>query len=354
MTTPHADETLNRRSTYLRVRKHLILVPVSMIACALLFAAIYTLVVVSVKNQRQYEQTQTLYIDFAVNEKTQEAYDYYNAATWKQLLFAQPLMQKIMEDGLPSDMTLQEAEDAVSTDLMSDIRVLTFTVTCPSKEDAQALTDTITKAVLSFGESAKEFDQISFLSETEPALVVVSDRTWNAVYLGLFLGLVFSVLVLWLTCVLDDAFYTPEDVVLRLGIPCAGVVGKDLPAFLVDERKRNVAFLAGEHRSVMLLSPKGEQDAKEKAALLQEALPCEVRAKSAAEYEVQAGTGAVHHAPEQEVLLLLVYAGEGRGTRLSHYIEQMKICHAVPDGIILAGADGRFLSQYYQEEKTKG
>ena len=104
----------------------------------------------------------------------------------------------------------------------------------------------------------------------------------------------------------------------------------------------------------LMLGAYTRKDAKEKAALLQDAVSCAVSAKSAAEYEVQAGTGAVHHDPEQEVLLLLVYAGEGRGTRLSHYIEQMKICHAVPDGIILAGADGRFLSQYYQEEKTKG
>lgn len=354
MSTAPMDEKLNRRSTYLRIRRLFWIVPASMIACALLFAAFYTLVIVTVRQQKQYEQTQTLYIDFAINDETQEAYDYYNAATWKQLLFAEPTMLDVMEEECPEDMTLEEAEDAISTDLMSDIRVLTFTVTTKSAEDTQQLSDAITRAVLTFGESAKEFDAITFMSETEPNLVVVSDRTWNAFYLGLFLGLLFSVLILWLYCVLDDAFYTPEDVVRRLGIPCAGVIGKNLPAFLVEERKRNLTFLAGDHKNVILLSPRGELDAGEKAKAVEEALPGHtVAAYACGAYEVQQESAGKPHDPEKELLLLLVYAGEGRGTRLTHYLEQLKLADSTPDGIILCDANGKLLSEYYREEKTK-
>lgn len=331
----HVKEPADQRSEYLRIRKKIWIVPVSGAVLALVFFLVYTLVIVTVRGQKQYTEDSTFELSFAYNENTQEAYDYYNAYTWQGLLFTHPDIADVIEEELPEGMTMEEAKEATKADLISDIRFLTVTVTTDDPEKTAGLSKAIQDALVSFGDSAKEFDKIEFLSATEPALVVVSDRSRNAALLGLALGIVFSVFALWLHEVLDDAVYTPEDVRRRYGLSVLSVTEKDgarpIPAFLKEEGKEDLDALTKQYGTVLLKAEKKETEEKAAAALGRKEL-------------VPAGDAALSGKP---VLLVLTY-GEARGTMTEHVLSRLREQGAVVCGAVLFAADGKFLSQYYR------
>ncbi|MGN1022957.1 MAG: hypothetical protein ACI4OJ_05615 [Lachnospiraceae bacterium] len=341
----HLGEVEDHRSVYLRTIHRIWIVPVSGVCLALLFFLIYTAVIVTVQGQRQYETTATYELSFAYNENTQTAYDYYNAATWQGLLFTHPGIYETIEAELPAGMTLEEAQADTKADLISDIRFLSVTVTCDTKEKAEGLSKAIQDALVQFGESAKEFDSITFLSATEPELVTVQDRSRNAALLGLVLGLVFSALFLWLREILDDAVYTPEEVRRRYQVPALAVTGKKgsapLPAFLEKETRENLQELLQKTEGNICLA--GLSDKEEKAAAAALADPRFVPAGDTD--------------PSGKTVLLVLFWGSGKGTRTEHLLERLLDRGAKVPGAVLLDSDGKFLRRYYREPgavHTKG
>lgn len=345
MREEHLGEAEDHRSVYLRTIHRIWIVPVSGVCLALLFFLIYTAVIVTVQGQRQYETMATYELSFAYNENTRTAYDYYNAATWQGLLFTHPGIYETIEAELPAGMTLEEAQADTKADLISDIRFLSVTVTCDTKEKAEDLSKAIQDALVQFGESAEEFDAITFLSATEPELVTVQDRSRNAALLGLVLGLVFSALVLWMREILDDAVYTPEEVRRRYHIPALAVTkkqgGAPLPAFLEREMADNRRDLLEKTEGSVFLV--GLSDKEEQAAAKALADP---RFVPAGEADLSGKT----------VLLVLVW-GSARGTRTEHLLERLLDLGAKVPGAVLLDSDGKFLRRYYREPgaaHTKG
>ncbi len=311
--------TEKARSVYLQILRKIWIVPVCGAVTALLFGLIYTGVIVTAHGQRQYTQTSTFYLDFAQNENTQTAYDYYNAATWDGLLYTHPGIFETIERELPAGMTLEEADEATGADLVSDIRVLTVDVTTSDKETTSGLSKAIQDGLISFGESAKEFDQITFLSATEPTLIVVSDRTRNAVLLGAVLGILFSYLLLRLTILLGDAIHTPEEAAERFVLPVLGVQGDaKVPAFLQKELSENLSRIG--------LSDLSGND----------------------EITVLTADGDRPVSEEGKVIIAIPFGKRGVGTKLQHDLTGMKNAgNAQILGLVITGADGAFLQRYY-------
>lgn len=338
MQDSHTGEQPDARSVYLRTLRRLWVVPVSGAALALAFFLLYTAVIVSVRGQRQYQMTATYELTFAYNENTQTAYDYYNAATWQGLLFTYPELCQTIEAGLPEGMTMEEAGADTKADLISDVRFLSVTVTCDTKEKAEGLSRAIRTALVHFGETKEEFDAITFLSATDPTFVVVQDRSRNAALLGLVLGILFSVLFLWLRELLDDAVYTPEDVRKRYGIPAlcvtAGQGKKPLPAFLQAEGEKNKEALLEKTAGRILLC--GLSREQERAA--EAALP---GGRFAAAGEQN---------PAGETVLLVLSYGSARGTREEHLLNRIRDLGGDVAGAVLLDADGGFLQHYYREK----
>lgn len=324
----HFSEELNRRSVYLRLLKKLWIVPAAAALCALAGFLIYTGCVTALSSHQRYEQTSKFYIEFSVDERG-NAYDYYNAATWDDLLFAHPALREVIEQGLPDGMTMEDARSYVLVDLYSDIRLMTVVVTAPTAEGAAALTDAISRSLTKFGQEQKEFDEISFLSATDPKLIVVSDRTANAVLLGAFLGFIAACLFLLLGVLLDDAVYVPEDAQKRYGLPVLGVLAGDeesLPELLKGEAKRNLErVLAGKGEgSVQLVDMSGK----------------EVRDLTALDPKVLTDK-------EQQEKILVMHFGEQRGSASEHRIAQLLQSGSRILGILIADCDPRFLTRYY-------
>ncbi|MBP3217621.1 MAG: hypothetical protein J6M46_04540 [Lachnospiraceae bacterium] len=345
MNDRHVTEELNRRSVYLRVRKKLWIIPAAAIVTAAVFGAVYLLLTQVLRDTRQYQAEASLFIDFAYDEEGKKAHDYFNGATWTDLLTADPalsdaiaaeldegLLEKIRARYADAEVDIHDIKDiaenverftevpvqAVIQDSMkilvlSDIRVMTLQVTNSDPELVSALRDAGAHALTAYGESRKEFEQISLLSMDPVRRVVLDSRLKNALLLGAFLGLLFSALLLWLSQILDDAVYVPEEAEKRYGLPVAEVRardGKPLPEPLQEDYEK---------------SRKALSDGKEIEEIRVEQNP-----ESGREY------------------FLVLPCGVKKGAYFEHRISEMKKQGVVLKGLVLEKADAAFLKQYYR------
>ena len=372
-TDRHLNEQLNRRSVYLRLAGKLWVIPVAMATGALLCFLLYTLITVTVHGQRQYRETAVYQVDFVQNEATGKAYDYYNAATWDGLIFTHPDIATTVRKELPEGMTMEAASEAVRADLVSDIRYLSVEVTTPDPKDTAQLSLAVRDGLENFGEVAKEFEDITFLSSDEPTLIVVSDRSRNAVLLGLFLGFIISAFALYLHEIMDDAIYVPEDAERRYGLPVLGVLaGKAgenrtvLPDYLQRQLAINLEQALREKERVLILSLHGMDDAKRILDELKATLSdtgAKVGGKSGMDTMSQGircgfvPTGSVDDpafdratSSCQDVIAAIHY-GEGSGARTDNLLRELDKMDFHVIGLLLVDADGEFLSRYYKVTK---
>ncbi|WP_130836250.1 YveK family protein [Lachnoclostridium sp. Marseille-P6806] len=237
----YGTEELNQRVRYLRVLHGLWLVPAGAGFGALLCFLAYFLVTTVFSGVREYEYVSKLYVEYAVNEDTQTAYDYYNGWTWTDLLTANPAISDTIEENLPEGASLDTVREEVKAAILSDIRVMTVTVTDHSPARAEAIGAAVNSALEHFGAGAKEFDRITVMSVRGPSMLVYSNRTKNAILLGLFLGALTGAGVLLLRETVNDAVYVPEDAERRYGVPVLGLLCAKEGQSLTAEWEREIA-----------------------------------------------------------------------------------------------------------------
>jgi len=363
MTEYHYDEQLSRRAAYLRLMRIWWIVPLCAACLAALSGLLYTGVITHVSGQMQYRQTAKLYIDFAWNDQTQKAYDYYNAATWDELLFFHPGIYTTIEEELPEEISLEEADEATKASLISDIRLMTLEVTTDDPQKTRTITKAVSDGIVAFGQSAKEFTAITFLSADEPALVIVSNRTANAIWLGAFLGMLLGLFLVWRHSILNDRADIPEEAAKRYDIPVYGVFSQDpaLPEFLRKEagaslkefsriintgRKQNVSDLTEAYPELKEFAAQQGHIIEDMTDALSERPEEHTAADEGPAYEADFRP-ADQKAGLTGKTAAIVCCEETSGRRVEHSLEQIRRQVGI-DGILLVGADGRFLRNYYK------
>lgn len=352
----HAEENLSGRSLYLRVHRRLWIVPAAALIAAVLFGLLYTARVTVLKSQRRYKETSKYYITFAFNEQLQKAYDYYNAATWDDVLYAHPAIRERIEENLPEGMTMEEAQAATEALVLSDIRYLTVEVTCRTAEQAAALSDGIREGLTHFPDVMEEFTEIEFLSSTEPQQIIIMDRTRNAVLLGAFLGFVFSFCLIVLKEAADDGIYTPEEAAARFGIPVLGILAKEgsaLPARFEKMLEADLRELCKDKDRIAVISGQGKAEAEKACGILRSMTggACEAVPVFGSPEEIVSLRGGALHEKETPAVLLLSY-GKEKGCATQNLLDFLSQQHVRVEGLILTEADGRFLTRYYGMEKN--
>lgn len=312
----YADEGMDIRKYMLCLLGKLPLILGAVAGGALLGLIVYAVVRTVPESEREYEAYAKVYLDFAADE-TGEVYQAYNGYTWNDLMAADPIMELTLQN-LPADYTREETEAAVRAEILSDIRLLTITVTTHRAERTDAILGAAVQALETYGGQAKEFLEIHAIQKTEARLAVADSRMAQAVFLGASLGLLLSLLGFSLCYVMDDRIFVAGDIRRVTEVSFLGYASGE--ETLKRDYETNLAYL------------------REKVGNIQ---ICEVeRGKSFSEKELQEMRRA------DGVVLSLPF-GAVHGAFLSYVTEQLRTQDCTLCGVAVRDADGRFLRKYY-------
>ncbi len=312
----YADDGMDLKKYMMCLLGCLPLIFGALIGGALLGAVVYAAVRTVPESEREYQAFAKVYLDFAADE-TGEVYQAYNGYTWNDLMAADPIMELTLQN-LPADYTREETEAAVRAEILSDIRLLTITVTTHRAERTDAILGAAVQALETYGGQAKEFLEIHAIQKTEARLVVADSRMAQAVFLGASLGLLLSLLGFSLCYVMDDRIFVAGDIRRVTEVSFLGYASGE--ETLKRDYETNLAYL------------------REKVGNIQ---ICEVeRGKSFSEKELQEMRRA------DGVVLSLPF-GAVHGAFLSYVTEQLRTQDCTLCGVAVRDADGRFLRKYY-------
>lgn len=156
MTDRHyTDEGMDIKKYMLCLLGRLPLVLGAVVGGALIGWVVYAIVRTVPEAEREYQAYAKVYLDFAADE-TGEVYQAYNGYTWNDLMAADPIMELTLGN-LPADYTREETEAAIRAEILSDIRLLTVTVTTNRAERTDAILGAAVQALETYGGQAKEF-----------------------------------------------------------------------------------------------------------------------------------------------------------------------------------------------------
>lgn len=292
---------------------------------ALFGGDIYLLHHVVLDNNREYQAQSKVYLDFAPDE-TGEVYQHYNGYTWNDLMSTNLIIDTTMSY-LPEDYTTEEVSDATLAEILSDVRLLTITITTSEAERTAKILEATDRALVEMGQNEKEFIDIEIIKETEPKLLVADNRLVQAVLVGLVTGLVFMFIAMALGYVLDDRIYVPGDLKCVTKLPFVGFSfvcdsdrNRKLIQRLQDDLEKNKAYLTNKFGELATLEISKKNDITEQEFA---------------------------NARKADGILLVIPYGELDRSSLAYRIEQLSLQECKLVGIIIKDADMRFMKWYY-------
>lgn len=326
----YADAGMDVKKVVLRFLHRAWIALLAAAAGAGMGAAVYAVVHIVPESEREYRAVSKLYLDFAPDE-TGEVYQAYNGYTWNDLMVTEPVLDGTMSY-LGENFTREEVAEATEATILSDLRLLTITITTHSPDKTDAILEATDRALEDLGETAKEFQQIQTIQQTDAALVTADSRMLQAVLLGTVLGLFLFLLFLAFYDVLDDRILTPSDVRAVTELPflgyqkCSGKgSASGFAAALQENSRRMVSY-------------------------------CTEKCAETAEWTAD----SYGRLPDEKVLqelagvdgmILYLPYGKVHATALSLLLEQFQIRGCRVLGIVITEADGRWLRLYYGWQK---
>lgn len=295
--------------------KRLPFVTAAGIAAALLFGLLYTLSRTVPEGEREYQAFAKVYLDFATDE-TGEVYQAYNGYTWNDLMAADPIMELTL-DHLPTDYTREEVEAAVRAEILSDIRLLTVTVTTNREERTGAILHAAVQALTEYGKQAKEFIDIEAIQETEAKLVVADCRLLQAVLLGLLLGMFFALLGTALRGIFEARILLAGD--LKKVTEASFLGYANGPGSLGEDYEKNLAYLREKKGEITVCEASPDRPFSEED---------------------------FRNLRKAEVVLSVPF-GKANAAWVSYVIDQLTAQDCVLAGVAIREADERFLKRYY-------
>lgn len=290
---------------------------------AVLGGIIYTVVHTVPESEREYRAVSKVYLDFATDESGQ-VYQEYNGYTWNDLMITDPILDLTMSY-LSEDYTREEVMEATEATILSDLRLLTVTITTNHADRTDAILAATAQALEEYGSTAKEFIQIQVIQTTQASLVVADSRLVQAVVLGLVIAVAVVLLGMLLYYVLDDRILVASDVKQVTDVPFVGYIFADITedvavARLQSDYDRMIAYLRKKQGEILEISVT-QMD------------------------EIAAGQS--DKAGNVDGVVLVIPYGKVHGTFLAYLIDQYRVQGCKIVGVAIADADAKFLSRYY-------
>ncbi len=283
---------------------------------------IYTAVHTVPESKREYRAVSKLDLDFAADE-TGEVYQAYNGYTWNDLMATDPIMNVTMSY-LPEGYSREEVAKATKAEILSDLRLLTITVTTHDADETNAIIAATNRSLEDLGASAKEFIQIEAIQTTEAELVTADSRLVQAALVGTVIALFIVLLCMLLYYVTDDRIFVASDLKQVTDIPflgyCSGEQKADKTDRLQQDYERNLSIVRHKEGEIDLIS---------------------VDRKERPQAEETDGLS------KSTTVVLEVPFGKEHASYLGYIIENLQISGRKIAGIAIRDADHKFLMRYY-------
>ncbi len=330
----YADAGMDMKKLGLCFLKKIWIVLMAAVIGALLGGVSYTLFRMTA--EREYQAVSKIYLDFAADE-TGEVYQAYNGYTWNDLMAADPILDVTM-GYLPADYTREEVTAATKAEILSDLRLLTLTITTHDADRGNRILEASEKSLVKQGETAKEFKSITVIRSVPSKLVTADDRTVQAVLLGLAVMTLFTLFGMIFYDVLDDRILIAGDLKVVTDAAFVGYMGA--AGVFGEDYEENLSYLRKQYGKVAILpvtQPTG--------------------GKRAVQQTLTAGDGTVPDGTDREKkadlqgketgVIVTVEYGKVHAAYLSYALEQLKLRERRVVGIAISGADAKFLNRYY-------
>ena len=319
----YADAGMDMKKWILMLLHRFWMVLAAAAAGAVLGGIIYTVVHTVPESEREYRAVSKVYLDFATDESGQ-VYQEYNGYTWNDLMITDPILDLTMSY-LSEDYTREEVMEATEATILSDLRLLTVTITTNHADRTDAILAATDQALEEYGSTAKEFIQIQVIQTTQASLVVADSRLVQAVVLGLVIAVAVVLMGMLLYYVLDDRILVASDVKQVTDVPFMGYTFTDITedvavSRLQSDYDRMMAYLRRKHGEIPEISV-NRMD------------------------EIVAGQS--DQAGNVDGVVLVVPYGKVHGTFLSYLIDQYRVRECKIVGVAIADADAKFISRYY-------
>ncbi|MDO4332315.1 MAG: hypothetical protein Q4C58_06450 [Eubacteriales bacterium] len=319
-------EGIDEKRFALCIKNKIWMILAAALAGALFSGALYLIVRQATKGEPQYRAEVLFFIGYDIQEEDETLKEFineYNAYTWGDMMKSDKVILHVME-ALP-DVERSVIEASVSTDIASDPEFLSAAFTTDSEELSNRIGAAYVTAMAAFGETmrGRGLTGIEAWKTTPAALVRPENRALYAAELGAVLGLLAGILGLLGYYVLDDSILLADDFEKRYPYPVFGY------RTVRAERRWEASLSAN----------------------------LTYRAKTEAFREVElsdvCGENADFDALRETPVVLLVEWGTPCGRLLGHVIETLALQDVKLLGIIITGADNRFLRFYYGDLRSR-
>ncbi|MCR4650425.1 MAG: hypothetical protein K5662_01585 [Lachnospiraceae bacterium] len=229
---------LKRLMSFLIRRAFIVLLSVAV--GALIGLCLYKAYTGITNGEPKYRITDDYYITFDF-DKFIHATDYYNAYTWNEILHDDPIVDRVMAE-LPEGTDREEVLASVTSEMLSDYRILTVYITAKDPELTDRIATAYNKAMFAFGEQIDMITVIELWSDGDVVEYNENTRGGNAAILGAILGFVISFFALLIMYLADDGIYSERDWRNRYkDIVFLGAKGSEM-------YKKNKDFILGEDK----------------------------------------------------------------------------------------------------------
>lgn len=302
----YGNEGMDCKKLMLCLIQKIWIVVLASVIGALLGGGIYLFYHVVLNSNREYRAQSKVYLDFAPDESG-EIYQEYNGYTWNDLMSTTRILDTTMSH-LQDRYTEEEVTAATKAEILSDLRLLTITITTSDADKTAEILKATDLSLVDMGAREKEFIDIEVIKETEPELVAVDDRLFQAALVGFGIALFVTLLGMALLYVFNDKIYVPTDIRSVTNIPFVGFV------FDLEKDKKEAS-----RQNTQKWLASMQKDLEESKEHLQQA---------------------------DSIFLEIPYAKMTR-TELDYQLEHLEVTRVHVAGIVIRDADVRFIKWYY-------
>lgn len=330
----YADAGMDMKKLGLCFMRKCWLVIVAAVVGAVIGGGVYTFAAIVPEAEREYRAMSKVYLDFGVDE-TGEVYQQYNGYTWNDLMATEPILDVTM-NYLPEDYSREEVMAATKAEILSDLRLLTITITTHDADRCNAILKATGQSLTDLGNTAKEFRQISVIQTTAAELVTADDRTVQAVVAGTVAAMVLMLLGMMFYYVLDDRIMAASDLKQVTDVPFVGYAGAD-GRFGADYEE-NLEYLRKKMKDLCILTVTQGHFAEQKEQHMKELF---------VEWKTGITDEQWNRLCAAEGIVLVADYGKVHAVYLAYVMEQMQLRKCRIAGIAIGGADEKFLRRYY-------